>query len=178
MKAIRLGLHTLLGAALLSAAVAAYAEKPVSTPAAPVPSAIHNAKKIFVSNAGADSGLFPSPFSGDPNRAYNQFYASLKATNQYELVSNPSEADLVLELRLFAPYGPTNGNKVYGASDPLPDFRLVIYDRYTHFVLWTLTESIESAVGQQNHDHTFDVALMAILSDFENLSGKAPVASH
>ena len=31
---------------------------------APVPSAISTAKKVFISNAGADSGLFPHPFSG------------------------------------------------------------------------------------------------------------------
>jgi len=58
-------------AALLSA-VAALAQQPATTQASagPVPPAIFAAKKIFVSNAGADSGLFPSPFSGDPNRGY------------------------------------------------------------------------------------------------------------
>lgn len=166
------GFRPVVCAALISAA-AAFAQQPAGTPAAPVPSAILSAHKIFVSNAGADSGLFPSPFSGDPSRGYLQFYTALKATGQFELGSDPSDADLVLELQLTAPEGPTNGNKALGASDPLPMFRLVVYDRKTHFVLWAMTESVEWAVGQKNHDRTFDLALTRLLGDFLELSGKA-----
>ena len=32
----------------------------------------------------------------------------------------------------MAPYGPSNADKQKGASDPLPMFRLVIYDIKTH----------------------------------------------
>jgi len=78
---ISLGIHTALSIALISAS-AALAQQPAPTPQAPVPQAIVQAKKIFVSNAGADSGLFPSPFSGDTNRGYNQLYAGLKASGQ------------------------------------------------------------------------------------------------
>jgi len=170
-------LVALLPAALLSAA-SAIAQQPAMAEAAPIPPAIQTAKKIFVSNAGADSGLFPSPFSGDPNRGYNQLYASLKASGQYELVNNPAQADLVLELQLTAPYGPTNANKQNGASDPLPMFRLVIYDGKSHYVLWAITESIQVAVLQKTHDRNFDEALTAILVDFEALTGKPPAALH
>lgn len=142
---------------------------------APVPPAIAAAKSIFVSNAGADSGLFPEPFSGDPSRPYNQFYAALKATGQFDLLSNPADADLVLELQLTAPYGPANPDKVNGTSEPLPMFRLVVFDRKTHYVLWALTESIERAFGQKNHDRKFDDALARILSDFQMIAGKVPV---
>jgi len=164
-------------AALIPAAFA-IAQQPATT-AAPVPPAIQTAKKIFVSNAGADSGLFPSPFSGDPNRGYNQFYAGLKAAGQYELVNDPAQADLVLEIQLTAPVGSThsmNTNKVNGASDPVPMFRLIVYDRQTHFVLWAVTESIGIAVLQKTHDRNFDEALSAILVDFETLTGKPPAA--
>lgn len=173
MNRLGLGLRFLACATLLSA-VAALAKLP-SPPAAagPIPPAIRAAQKIFVSNAGADSGLFPSPFSGDPNRPYDQFYTALKATGQFQLVSDPGEADLVLELQLIAPNGPTNGSKEYGASDPLPMFRLVVYDRKTHYVLWALTESIEGVLGQKAHDQTFDRALMTLLEDFELLTGKS-----
>jgi hypothetical protein len=167
-------------AALLPAA-SAIAQQLATIAAAPVPPAIQNAKKIFVSNAGADSGLFPSPFSGDPNRGYNQFYAGLKAAGQYELVNDPAQADLVLELQLTAPVGSThsmNTNKVNGASDPVPMFRLVVYDRPTHFVLWAVTESIGIAVLQKTHDRNFDEALSAILVDFESLTGKPPSPLH
>ena len=126
----------------LLTAVAARAQVAVPPPIqlAPVPPALSNAKKIFISNAGADSGLFPHPFSGDPDRPYNEFYTDIKSWGKYGLVDDPSEADLVFELRLIAPYGPQNPNKQNGAADPLPMFRLVILDRKTHFVLWALTE--------------------------------------
>ena len=118
-------------------------------------------------------GLFPSPFSGGPSRGYSQFYAGLKAAGQYQLVSDPADADLVLELQLTAPNGPTNGSKVNGSSDPVPMFRLVVYDAKTHFVLWALTQSIEVAYLQKTHDHNFDGALDSLLLEFEALSGKA-----
>jgi hypothetical protein len=104
-----------------------------SSATAPLP--LRSAKKVFVSNAGADSGLFPHPFSDRPDRAYNQFYAGLQRWDAYALVSDPQEADLIFELQLSAPGGPANPNKQKGASDPLPMFRMVIFDRRTHYVL-------------------------------------------
>lgn len=177
MSRLSLGFRSVVCAALLSA-VAALAKSPAPTPEAPIPPAVRSAQRLFVSNAGADSGLFPEPFSGDPNRPYNQFYAALKATGQFQLVSDPGDADLVLELQLAAPNGPTNGSKVNGASDPLPMFRLLVYDRKTHYVLWALTESIEGVIGQKAHDRTFDDALTALLGDFELLTGKTPAPAH
>src|ERR1035441_3872066 len=70
------GLRMALSAVLL-AAVTAFAQAPPKADSSPVPQAIRDAKKIFVSNAGADSGLFPEPFSGDPSRGYTQFYTAL-----------------------------------------------------------------------------------------------------
>jgi hypothetical protein len=153
---------------------AGLAQQPVVTPVGPVPPALTNAKTIFVSNAGADSGLFPQPFSGDPDRPYSEFYAGLKAFGKFDLVADPSEADLVLELQLTAPNGPTKGSKVNGASDPVPMLRLVIYDRKTHYVLWAVTESIEIAYLQKTHDRNFDQAVTALLDDFKRVSGKMP----
>jgi hypothetical protein len=170
-------LPIVLGAALFSAACAV-AQPSNPAPPGPVPHAILAATNIFVSNAGADSGLFPSPFSGDPDRAYDQFYAGLKAAGLYQLVSDPADADLVLELQLTAPNGPSNPNKQQGASNPLPMFRLVVYDRKSHFVLWALTESIAVAALQKAHDRNFNNALTSLLLDFETLTGKAPPPAH
>jgi hypothetical protein len=143
------------------------------TAVAPLPPALLNGKKVFLSNAGVDSGLFPHPFSGGTDRAYNQAYAALLKEGQYELVSDPGDADLVFELRLSAPYGPANANKVKGASDPLPMFRLTIFDRKTHYVLWALTESIEEANLQKTHDHNFDDALAALMGDLKTVMNPA-----
>ncbi len=162
------------GAGLL--AVAGWAQTSANGDPGPVPPAIGAAKRVFISNAGSDSGLFPEPFSGDPDRAYGQFYAKLKAAGDYELVKDPSLADLVLELQLTAPNGPSRGSKQNGAADPLPMFRLVVYDRKTHYVLWAFTESIEFAFLQKTHDKNFDKALDAIAMDFEMVAGKSPAA--
>jgi hypothetical protein len=140
----------------------------------PVPAAILSAKTIFVSNGGADAGLFPEPFTGDPSRGYNQLYDALKASGQYQLVSDPSQADLVLEIKLTAPCGSLRDNKVAGNADPLPMFTLTVYDRKTHYALWTLTRTAEYAYLQKTHDHNFDTALAAIASQFEALGGKPP----
>jgi len=143
-------------------------------PADHVPAALLAAKTIFLSNAGADSGLFPQPFSGDPNRGYAALYAALQASGRHELVDDPAKADLVLELQLKAPYGPTSGSKQNGASDPLPMFRLVIYDRPTHYVLWAVSESIDVALLQKTHDKNFDQAVMDLAFDFDQVTGKLP----
>jgi hypothetical protein len=163
--------------ALLSVS-AAFAQQAAPAPTAPIPPAILAAKKIFVSNAGGDSGLFPSPFTGDPSRAYNQLYAGLKANNQFELMSDPAKADLVLELQLTAPNGPSSGSKVNGASNPVPMFRLVVYDGRTHYVLWAFTQSIDIAFLKKTHDRNFDEALTALLLEFESISGKAQSVTH
>jgi len=177
MFRISRSLNVVLYCALLGA-IAACAQQPSPAPAAPIPPAVLAAKRIFVSNAGGDSGLFPSPFSGDPSRSYNQLYAGLKANNQFELVADPAQADLVLELSLTAPDGPTRGSKVNGASDPVPMFRLVVYDAKSHFILWAFTQSIDIAYLQKTHDRNFDEALTALLLEFESLAGKAQSATH
>jgi len=91
---------------LFLAASVATAQDTAGQVRGPVPPAILSARRIFVSNAGADSGLFPKPFSGNTDRAYNQFFAALKAAGLFELVSDPSEADLVLELQTSRSHRP------------------------------------------------------------------------
>lgn len=142
-------------------------------PAAPVPPKL-SSKIVFLSNAGADSGLFPSPFSGGPSRAYDYLYAALKADKTYTLVNDPAAADLVFEIRVTAPAGPQNPSKVYGASDPLPMVRLVIYDRPTHYVLWADTQSIDVAFKQKTHDENFDKAIDRLLMDLKSVATPNP----
>ncbi|MGA7155279.1 MAG: hypothetical protein WBY53_00435 [Acidobacteriaceae bacterium] len=54
-------------------------------PAAPVPSDVLNAKKVFVGNAGSSPEL------------YSRFVADLTACGRYTLVGSPAQADLVFE---------------------------------------------------------------------------------
>ena len=88
MKIVRFGLIACLGVVALRAEIAVVAQEPTAVAIAPVPSLLLSAKKVFISNAGADSGLFPHPFSGDPDRAYNEFYANVESWGRYQLVCN------------------------------------------------------------------------------------------
>jgi len=178
MKIVRVRLIACLSAVALLSEVALAAQQTVPVPVTRVPPLLLTAKKVFISNAGADSGLFPHPFTGDPDRAYNEFYSNVESWGHYQLVASPVEADLVFELQLTAPNGPSNANKQNGASDPLPMFRLVIYDRPTHYVLWALTESIEPAALQKTHDHNFDEALATLVLDAGRLTKSLPNGMH
>ena len=150
------------------------------TPENAVPMGIVNAKSVFISNGGSDAGLFPQPFSGDANRAYFSLVANLQHLQKYELVRDPSQADLVMEIQLLAPTGPQNRSKQLGAADFLPFFKLTIYDRKSHYVLWTITEPIELAMLQKTHDKNFDVALSHVVDDLQALSqpGEAQLYPH
>lgn len=182
-KRIPVAVRTLVFAVAVLACVPnerAAAQEPSGSPAtstAPVPPALLNARRVFISNAGADSGLFPHPFNGDPDRGYSEFYAAMKSWGRYELVPDPNDADLVFELQLTAPNGPQNPSKQNGAADPLPMFRLVILERKSHYVLWALTESIEFAFLQKTHDHNFDQALANLAADLKRLTA-APAAAN
>jgi hypothetical protein len=145
-----------------------------ATPHAPVPRAILSARKLFIANGGADAGLFPSPFSGSTSRGYDQFYAALQGMSQYDLVSSPSEADLVLEFVIQAPLGPANANKQKGAADPLPTVSVKIYDRPTHYVLWAFSEEVDVALLQKTHDRNLDDAITRLAQDFQNLTRPQP----
>jgi hypothetical protein len=153
--------------ALLCASVLA-AAPPKQVPPAPVPAQILAAKKVFVVNAGADAGAYPTAaFSGKPERAYNTFYAAMKTWGHYQLVGVPSDADLLLEIRLTARPGPV----LHGDTTSLDSqFRLVIRDPKTQAMLWAMTEPVESAVLQGNRDKNFDQALARIVADLQRLT--------
>jgi hypothetical protein len=77
MKIAWFRLSVYLGLVVVFGGVMTNAQQPAPLAVAPVPPQLLNAKKVFISNAGADSGLFPHPFTGDPDRAYNEFYAGV-----------------------------------------------------------------------------------------------------
>ncbi len=177
--ALRLVCAALAAPLALTASIPAAFAQEHGVAAGPVPPAVTAARSVFVSNAGADAGLFPEPFTGDPSRGYSTFCQKLKAAGSLQVVDSPAQADLVLEISLTAPAGPTRGSKVNGAADPVPTFRLTVYDRPTHYILWTETASIEVAMLQKTHDRNFDNAVDALLSRFLLVSGHAaPPAGH
>jgi hypothetical protein len=154
--------YVLLFASVLAAA------PPKQVPPAPVPAQILAAKKAFVVNAGADGGAYPiAPFSGDRERAYNSFYDAMKTWGHYQLVGAPSDADLLIEIRLTVhPGAVLRGDSTYWDAQ----FRVVIRDPKAHAMLWAMTEQVENAVLLGNRDKNFDQALARIVADLQKLT--------
>jgi len=145
----------------LAAAGAARAQE---SPSAPVPAQLVTAGKIFISNAGGD--IDPNTrrlgeFAGLPIRPYNEFYSAMKSWGRYQIVSTPSDADLVFEISFTISLGS-------GAADA--KFHLVILDPKTHVTLWAFTEYIENAILGSNREKHFEQGMESIVADAKSLS--------
>ena len=137
----------------------------------PVPVGLLNARKVFISNAGADAGLFPHPFTGTQDRAYAYFYKAIAAGKRFEIVGSPADADVVMQIELLAPEGSLGESKQKGTGDPEPMFKLTVFDRPTHYILWTVTQTVDAAVRQETHDTNFDEAIGSVVSQLQMAAG-------
>src|SRR6266542_4093123 len=126
---------------------------------APIPSQILNAKKIFISNGGQEGVPRLGTFSGEPEQTYNQFYAAMKDWGRYELVSAPSDADLILEVSFAIPAA--GSNVLYE-----PRFRPLVLDPKTHFTLWAFIENVDWAILAGNRNKKFDQGMTNLMNDF------------
>jgi hypothetical protein len=140
--------------------------KPMAAPAAPIPSQILAAKRVFIANAGGDEMAPTDPvFSGGPDRAYNQFYAAIKNWGRFNIVSSPADADLLLEIRQEVQTG------LWGIKNGFatPLFHLEIRDPKTNALLWGLHVHSEFGVGQGSSDRNFDQAVNRLVTNLQAL---------
>lgn len=139
--------------------------------AAPIPTQIAAAKRVFIANGGGDEPSFQDPFfEGGVDRAYNKFYAAMKSTGRHELVGSPAEADLLFNIRFVVPPAPvdvTHGNSLTPVYDP--QFHLEIRDPKSNALLWAFTEHMQWAILQGNRNKNFDQAIARIVADVQNL---------
>lgn len=126
---------------------------------APVPTEILAARKIFVSNGGLDSFVPAERYTGEAYRAYNQLYGALQKSPRFQLVSTPSEADLVIEV---------STQVAVKAQDRV---RLTIYETKSHYVLWRMDSWVELSLRRATGDRNFDSAVTKLAADFEKLAG-------
>lgn len=164
---------TICGVALTTALIAVpllscqETKQPV---AAPVPAQIAAARRVFISNGGADlTAQATFKRGGEPDQAYNHFYSAMQSWGHYEIVSTPGEADVVLEISFTAPTY-WDGN----ASIYQPQFGLNIFDAKTHFLLWSLSEPVEGAFRKATWVKNFDHGLDNVMDDLKKLSGVSP----
>lgn len=163
-----------LGMAMISSAVLQAQTKVAS--AAPIPSQILTAKKVFISNAGG--GFDREIWNGEPSRTYNEFYGAIKTWGHYELVGSPAEADLVLQISI------TSSPRISG-GEVLPYFqvRLALLDPKTNVLLWALDEFIPEKPGfgmllKKNRDKELDDGINRIVSGLKALTAQPAAAAN
>jgi len=166
---------TFLGLTMISSVVLQAQSE--MAPAAPIPSQILAAKKVFISNAGGD--FDSNLWSGGPIRPYNEFYAAIASWSRYELVSTPGEADLVLEIGLADPIMGVTGSKESGCdSYKTPQFRLALLDPKTHMLLWVIRSAPGNMNGlQKSRDKKIEDALNKLVADLKALTAQPAAAS-
>jgi len=136
--------------------------------AAPIPSLIIAANKVFTSNAGADSiSLAAFRRAGDPDQLYNQFYAAMKSWGRYDPVSAPADADLVFAIHFTAPLSDCGKLASYE-----PQIELSFLDSRTHFALWTFTEPVQGAYRKSTWNKNFSEGMASLMNDLKSLPGQ------
>jgi hypothetical protein len=156
----------------------AEAGEPKPVAAGPIPTQIAAAKKVFIANAGENQPFDEaSLFSGGSERAYNEFYAGVKALGRYDLVGAPADADLLLEIELTAPKVPQEP-QFFAIFSYDPQFRLVIRDPKTNTLLWAVNEHVQWAILQGNRDKNFDQAMGRVVNDVQGLAARAVVSNN
>ena len=165
---------------LLLLPMSALAVQKQPAPAAPVPAQILAAKKIFIANGGWDEPFYNGTiFTGGPGRAYNEFYAAIKSSGRFELVTSPADADLIFELEFTVPKaGPRISAEPTLAEPPYdPTFHLRLRDPKTNALLWTIVQHSQWAILEGNRDKNFDLALNQVVVVLQMLMSPSPAPS-
>jgi hypothetical protein len=142
-------------------------------PQAPLPSQLLTGKNIFISNAPGASFLSPRTAEDDPYRPYNQFYGSIKNWGYYQLVSAPSDADLIFEINLTD--RPTLGNAMVQSSVRLAYLDLTVRDPKTQAILWWFAERLQGANRPATGEKNYNQAMADLVNDVKRLVGQYPI---
>jgi hypothetical protein len=135
---------------------------PAQTTAAPLPSQIITAKRVFISNTG--EGFDSRVWSGGPDRLYNELYAAVKSWGRYELVGAPADSDLVLDVNVIP-------------NSVVWQLKLEIIDPKTRIVLWTQYEPIKITVSQKTRDKNFDDTINKLVTNLKALTAQPEAAA-
>lgn len=134
-------------------------QPPAELPAAPVPSQILSARKVFIANAAGDHDPRISKYFGGPDGIYNQFYADIKAGGKLEPVSAPADADIVVEVTLGT----------FPLVAGYAGFRLSVIDPKTNVLLWTASEPVDPAFLAKTARRNIAETLQRLANDLQTL---------
>lgn len=136
--------------------------------AAPVPSQIITAKRVFISNATGEvmvAGVASNP-------TYDEFYAALKSWGRYELVSTPADADLIFEIHFTVGMGPTSIINGSGSLSKVMQFHVIVLDPKTHVLLWEITQPLQGANRVETGRKNFTQAMANLVGSVKKLCGQ------
>ena len=153
-----------LAAVVLLALPFARAQAPSTT--APLPSLLGSATKLFIGNAGDQE-------NADCLRVYNDFYQGMSALGRFQLVGDPGQADLVLELHYEIALGQAVAS--HDTNSSVRQFRVVLIEPHTHVVVWSLTERTNYALFQSNRNKNLGETVGVLVKDLGSLLNVQPV---
>jgi hypothetical protein len=138
-----------VGSILLVPSLAGATEKKEDVSVAPLPAAIVNAKKVFLSNGGGSS------------LGYDAFYSEMKEWSRYKIVGSPEESDLIVELS----YRVEDSTRVWNSTNTYyittqvhskeiadPQLILTIFDAKMKNCLWSETDHRGFAKREKNRE--------------------------
>lgn len=135
-------------------------KQPPEPPAAPVPSQIVSARKVFIANAAGDHDPRVSKYFGGPDGIYNQFYADVQSGGRFEPVSAPADADIVVQVTLGT----------FPLVAGYAGFRLFIFDPKTNVLLWTASEPVDPAFLAKTARKNIAESLQRLATDLQALT--------
>lgn len=140
--------------------------QPSEPPAAPLPAALAKATRLFVGNAGDQE-------NADCLRAYNVLYAGIGGLGRFNLVPDPSDADLILEVHYEIDLGQAIASNDTRRS--VRQFRVVFEDPHSRVVLWSITERTNYAALQGNRNKNLDETVNKLTMQIGALLSPHPV---
>jgi hypothetical protein len=118
------------------------AQKGQNLPLVPAPTAIRDAKRVFLTNSRASDA------------AYNAFYSALEDWGRYQIVGCREQADLIVELAYRVGHGRAWLHDEDNAHPErlLTMTRLAIFDAKSDKLLWSAADSRDLALRVKNRE--------------------------
>ena len=129
--------------------------------AAPIPIQLLNAKRVFIANGAGDNDPNVAKYTYGADGLYNQFYANIKSIGRFDMAPSPSEADVVLELRV--------DYAVYNEGLTQPNFRLEVRDPKTNVLLWSFMEPVNGAFLAKTGRKNVSQAIAKLADDLKKI---------
>jgi hypothetical protein len=143
-------------AAILMLSWTSFAQTP-----APKPPQLAAAKIIFISNE-------TKSFRMTSDAAYNAFYTAVQQLNRFTIVTDPSQADLIVELGLGDSY-------VYPSPSEAGFYvTLRIVDPKSHITLWSVSETSVAAARQATITKNAQAAVVNLANDLQTICTPQP----